>query len=344
MSASASTGEPSFSSPFREALRVGLLGCGTVGSRVAKALLEDGPALARSAGIPLELARVAVRHPEKARPVDLPPGIVTTDALSIAIDPDIDIVVEVMGGIEPALTSIKAALGDRKSVVTANKEVLAGPGAGLIDDPDADLHFEASVCGAVPIVRALRDSCAGDEVQEIAGIFNGTSNFMLTKMKEGCSFDQALSEARRLGYAEADPTADIEGFDAAAKTAILSRIAFGVPIGMQDVRRCGISGIDRDRVRAAEAADRRIRLVGRARRTRSGLDLRVGPEFLEKTHPLTAVEGVRNAVLVTTRRAGVLEFHGAGAGGDATAAAVLGDVVISARRRLRARKGPICMA
>lgn len=317
------------------AVRVGLMGCGNVGTPVARALLEESETIERAVGAPLELAHVAVAHPGKTRDVYLPEGIVTTDALAVAIDPEVDIVIELIGGIEPSFGAISAALGDNKAVITANKELLARRGDVLFADPGAELYFEASVCGAIPIVRTLRECCAGDEIEAISGIFNGTSNFVLSRMSErGSSLEDALTEARRLGLAEADPSADIEGFDAAAKVAILARIAFGVPVGIDDVHREGISGIDQRRVQGARLEGRVFRLVGRVRPTRHSLDLRVGPELLDRDHPLARIDGANNAVLVTARRAGTLAFHGAGAGGDPTAASVLGDLVVAARRRV----------
>lgn len=316
------------------ALQVGLLGCGTVGSSVARALLEEAEALAIAAGTRLELSRIAVRHPDKKRTVRLPREIITTDALGVAIDPEIDIVVEVMGGIEPAFSCIRSALSDKKNVVTANKELLAGPGASVLDHPHVDLHFEGSVCGAIPIVRALRDSCAGDEVEEIAGIFNGTSNFVLTRMAhQGCSLDQALHEAIQFGYAEADPKNDVEGFDAAAKLVILANLAFRTSVRLQDVKRQGILGIQPTQIQKARSEGRVLRLIARARRTNEGIDLRVGPEFVSVDDPLATVDGVSNAVLVRARKAGTLSFYGSGAGGDVTAAAILGDLVTCARGR-----------
>lgn len=321
-----------------KAVRVGLLGCGNVGTPVARALLEESDTIERAVGAPLELTRVAVAHPGKRRDVYLLEGIVTTDALAVAIDPGLDIVIELIGGIEPSLSAISAALGDNKAVITANKELLARRGDMLFADPGAELYFEASVCGAIPIVRALRECCAGDEIEEISGILNGTSNFILSRMGErDCSFEDALAEAHRLGLAEADPSADIEGFDAAAKVAILARIAFGFPAGIDDVHREGIAGIDRSRVRAARLEDRVFRLVARLRRRRHGFDLKVAPELLSRDHPLARIDGADNAVFVTARRAGTLAFHGTGAGGYPTAASVLSDLVAAARRRVRDR-------
>ena len=326
-------------------LRVGLLGCGTVGTPVARALLEEGDALARAAGVRLELAAVAVQHLGRERAVELPPHLLTTDALAVAIDPGIDIVIELIGGIEPALSSIRAALGDNKAVVTANKETLAGAGRDLLDDPGADLYFEASVCGAIPIVRTLKESFAGERIDAFSGIFSGTCNFVLNEITErGCSLDDAVREAQQLGYAEADPTADIEAFDAAAKVAILARVAFGVPAGAEDVARQGITGISPSSIADAASQGLVCKLVGGGRRTPNGTELWVKPEFVPADDPLALVTGADNTVLVETRRAGRVVLNGAGAGGDPTAAAILGDVVSAARRRAHASRLIPCVA
>lgn len=337
------TPEPHVSPP--EVLRVGLLGCGTVGSPVAQALLDDGDALERAAGARLELARVAVRDPNKERPVRLPPEIFTTDALAVAIDPGIDIVIEVMGGTDPALSAIVGALGDNKSVVTANKELLAGTGASLLDDPEADLSFEASVCGAIPIIQTLKDYCAADRIDSVSGIFSGTCNFIFSRMSErGCSFDEALFDAQQLGLAEADPSADIEARDAAAKVALLARVAFGIPITINDVNRRGISGIDRIRVRDAASEGYVYKLIGRARRVTTGIEAWVRPVLVPRDDALAKVDGPENAVVIETARAGRLMLQGPGAGGAPTAAAVLGDLVAIARRRVGRRKPIPCVA
>lgn len=317
-------------------LRVGLLGCGVVGSHVAKALLEDAAALERAAGARLKLTRVAVRHPRKSRSVHLPAQIVTTSALGVAIDPDVDIVVEVIGGIDPAFGAILGALSDNKAVVTANKELLAGPGAALLDDSTADLHFEASVCGAIPIVKTLKEYCAADRIEGFRGIFSGTCNFVLSRMTRSRSlFEDALAEAQRLGYAEADPGADIGAFDAAAKVAILARVAFGAPVTVDDVEREGISGIDRTRIRKAFSEGFVYKLIGEARRVGERLELWVRPHLVPRDDPLAWVDGQDNAVYIQTARGGRLRLQGPGAGGEPTAAAVLGDLVSAVRTRVR---------
>ena len=326
-------------------LRIGLLGCGVVGTPVAAALLDEGAGLAHAAGVRLELARVAIAHPAKPRAVALPTELVTTDAVAVAIDPDIDIVIEVIGGIDPPLAALRAALGDNKSVVTANKELLARSGCELFADPRAEIFYEAAVCGAIPIVRSLREACAGDEITCITGILNGTSNYVLWRMTEsGCSQDEAVEEARHLGYAEADHRTDIDGSDAAAKLAVLARTAFGVAAHVDDVARLGIGHIDEGAVAAATRAGLVYKLVGTARRTGTGVELSVRPTLIGADHPLARVNGADNAVLVDARKAGRLSFSGAGAGGPATASAVLGDVVAAARRRVERRSPqPACL-
>lgn len=326
-------------------LRVGLLGCGTVGAPVAKALLEDGDHLCRAAGVNLELVAVAVAHPGKARPVDLPVELITTDALAVAIDPGIDIVIEVIGGIEPAGIAIKGALGDNKTVITANKELLAGSGASLLDDPANDLFFEAAVCGAIPIVRTLKEYCAGDRIESFIGILSGTCNFALSEMtSSGCSLETALARARSLGYAEADVTSDVEAFDAAAKLAILCRIAFGVGVSIDEIDRTGITGIDRHRIAEAKAEGHAFKLIAGARRLGRGIEAWVRPVLVGPAHPFADVDGADNALSIETERAGQLRFHGRGAGGDPTAAAILGDLATAVRRRIRNEASIPCVA
>jgi homoserine dehydrogenase len=284
-----------------------------------------------------------VRDPFKVRPVNLAPGLVTPDALAIAIDPGIDVIVEVMGGSEPAHAAILAALGDNKSVVTANKELLAGIGAGLLDDPGSDLHYEASVCGAIPIVRTLKEYCSADRIEGFTGIFSGTCNFVLSQMtRTRCSFEEALVLAQHLGFAEADPAADIDGFDSAAKVALLARIAFSQPLTIEDVDRRGIAGIGRQEIDGASSDGLVYRLVGGARRVGERIDLWVRPELVPNDDAFARVEGTENAVFVETARAGSLRLFGTGAGGEPTAAAIVSDLITVARTRVRARRVPVC--
>lgn len=325
--------------PAPRPVTIGLLGCGVVGSRVARGLLEEPRRHAEAVGAPLVLKRIAVRRLAKPRPSPITRDLLSDDPLGVAIDPDVDVVVEVMGGIRPALDCLRAALADNKSVVTANKELLARHGDELLGNLEAEVFFEASVGGAIPILRVLRESCAGDYVENITGILNGTNNFVLSLMtSSGCSQEEALVEARRRGYAEADPSADIQGFDAAAKVAVLARVAFGVPVTMDQVEREGIAGIGPNDVSDALRRGYVYKFVATARRTSERVDLRVHPELVPLGDPLARIEGAENIVFVDARRAGRLSFHGAGAGGDPTAAAVLGDIVDAARRRV-ARRG-----
>ncbi|HEX3541717.1 MAG TPA: homoserine dehydrogenase [Acidimicrobiales bacterium] len=316
-------------------IRVGILGCGNVGAAVAQLLLGDADNIAARTGIRLQLEAVAVHSLARQRPVTLPPGVLTTDAHAVVTSPDIDVVVEVIGGIEPARGLILAALKGGKPVVTANKELLANVGAELFEAASAggvDLLFEAAVAGGIPLIRPLRESLAGERIRRIMGIVNGTTNFVLTKMTEGgASYHGALGEAQRLGYAERDPTADVEGFDAAAKAAILATVAFGVPVVAGDVYREGISGVTADDIAFAGRLGYVIKLL--AVIETAGDDqvaVRVHPAMVPVTHPLAAVRDSFNAVFVEGDAVGELMFLGRGAGGMPTASAVLGDLLDAA--------------
>jgi homoserine dehydrogenase len=316
-------------------VRVGLLGCGTVGEAAARILIGNAGEIRRRAGTSVELSRVAVRDPSKDREVDLPLERWTTDAWSVVNDPEIDVVVETIGGIEPARQLILAAFGSGKAVVTANKELLSNHGQEVMDAADradVDFLFEASVGGAIPIIRPLKESLAGDRVTRVMGILNGTTNFILTRMSEtGSSFNEALAESERLGYAELDPSADIEGHDAAAKLAILSSIAFNARVVATDVYREGISSVTARDITAAHDLGYEIKLLGVAEMQDGAVSARVYPAMLPKTHPLAAVRDVFNAVFVQGEQAGELMFFGKGAGGGPTGSAVAGDVVEIAR-------------
>lgn len=327
-------------------LKVALLGCGVVGSQVIRLLDEQDGDLAARVGAPLELAGVAVRRLGRKRDVDVAPELLTTDAEALVTRDDIDIVVEVIGGIEPARSLIVAALNRGKSVVTANKALLAEDGATLHEAARAgngDLYFEASVAGAIPLLRPLRESLAGDRVQRVLGIVNGTTNYILDKMDStGASFTDALEEAQTLGYAEADPTADVEGFDAAAKAAILAGLAFHSRVTAADVHREGITEITATDVASAKAMGYVIKLLAICARSDDGrsVGVRVHPAMIPRTHPLAGVREAYNAVFVEAESAGQLMFYGKGAGGAPTASAVLGDLVAVARNRLAGTRGP----
>jgi homoserine dehydrogenase len=327
------------------ALRVALLGCGTVGSEVARLLTTHADDLAARVGSPLELAGIAVRRISRDRG-DLPVQLFTTDAAELATRADVDIVVEVIGGIEPARSLILGALEAGASVVTANKALLAEDGATLFDAADkhgVDLYYEAAVAGAIPILRPLRESLAGDRVRRVLGIVNGTTNYILTRMTEsGASFSDALEEAQELGYAEADPTADVEGFDAAAKAAILAALAFHTRVTAADVHREGITEVTSADVASARAMGCVVKLLAIAEVSDDGssVGVRAHPAMIPTTHPLASVREAFNAVFVESEAAGELMFYGRGAGGSPTASAVLGDIVAVARHKVSGGRGP----
>ncbi|GII82942.1 homoserine dehydrogenase [Sphaerisporangium siamense] len=327
-------------------LRVALLGCGVVGSQVVRLLHEQADDLAARIGAPLELAGVAVRRLGRKRDSEVDPSLLTTDAEALVARDDVDIVVEVIGGIEPARSLMLAALADGKAIVTANKALLAEDGAtvhGAAKRHGGDLYYEASVAGAIPLLRPLRESLAGDRVRRVLGIVNGTTNYILDKMDTtGASFTDALEEAQSLGYAEADPTADVEGFDAAAKAAILAGLAFHTRVTAADVHREGITEITATDVASAKAMGYVIKLLAICARSDDGrsVGVRVHPAMIPRTHPLAGVREAYNAVFVEAESAGQLMFYGKGAGGAPTASAVLGDIVAVARNRIAGVHGP----
>jgi len=323
---------------------VGLLGCGVVGSQVVRLLREQAGDFAARVGAPLELAGVAVRRPGRRRLVEIDPSLLTTDAMELATRPDVDIVVEVIGGIEPSRSLLLAAMKTGKSVVTANKALLAEDGAaihGAAREYGADLYYEASVAGAIPLLRPLRESLAGDHVRRVLGIVNGTTNYILDRMDSSqVGFSDALEEAQALGYAEADPTADVEGFDAAAKAAILAGLAFHSPVTVADVHREGITEVTAADIVSARSLGCVVKLLAICERTDDGVSVRVHPAMIPRGHPLAGVREAYNAVFVEAESAGRLMFYGAGAGGAPTASAVLGDIVAVARNRLAGTRGP----
>ena len=318
-------------------LQIGMLGCGNVGVEVARLLTSDSGDFKARAGAELELVKIAVKDMEKARP-GIAKKLLTSDADSIVNDADIEIIIEVMGGIEPARKLLLTAMKNGKSVITANKALLAKHGAELYDAASAngvDLYYEASVGGAIPILRPLRDSIVGDHVTRIMGIVNGTTNYILTKMDEnGSAFADVLKEAQALGYAEADPTADIEGHDAAAKAAILAGLAFHSRVSVDDVFCEGISGITATDISVAKAIDHVIKLLAIAELTSDNkISVRVHPTLIPRAHPLASVRNAFNAVFVEAESAGELMFYGRGAGGEPTASAILGDLIAVARHK-----------
>jgi homoserine dehydrogenase len=322
-------------------VRVALLGCGNVGSALAELLLTRQDDIAARTGIRLELVAIAVSDADRTRPAIIPGELFGTDAAALVARDDVDVVVELIGGLHPAQELIEAALRAGKPVITANKAVLAVSGAELAELADArgvDLLYEAAVAGAIPIVRTLRESLAGEQIVRVMGIVNGTTNFILTRMEEdGVDFEDALAEAQRLGLAERDPTADVEGHDAAAKAAILAALAFGSDVVDVDVHREGISGIRSVDVAYANRLGYSVKLLAVAELVDGGpeLSVRVHPAMVPKAHPLASVRGAFNAVFVEGAVSGELMLYGRGAGGEPTASAVLGDLV-DAARNLRA--------
>ncbi len=317
-------------------ISIGMLGAGVVGSQVARLLQSDRQELSDRSGALLELKRVGVRSNAPREGIDA--TMITSDLHSIVTDPEINIVIEVMGGIEPARTLILEAIKNKKSVITANKALLATHGHELFNAADAakvDLYYEAAVAGAIPIIRSMRESLAGDQITRVMGIVNGTTNYILTKMhEEGREFADVLKEAQTLGYAEADPTADIEGFDAAAKAALLASLAFHSTVTIDEVYCEGISKISIEDINAAKAMNAIIKLLAIAEITvKDEISVRVHPVMLPHSHPLASVRDAFNAIYVESEAAGELMFYGRGAGGAPTASAILGDLVAVTRHR-----------
>ena len=326
-------------------LKVALLGCGVVGTDVARIMTTQAADLQARIGARLELAGVAVRRAGRPRP-GIPDHLLTTDAAELVKRDDIDVVIEVIGGIEPARSLILTAFENGASVVTANKALLAADGAALHAAASAagvDLYYEAAVAAAIPLVRPLRESLAGDKVNRVLGIVNGTTNFILDKMDTtGAGYSEALEEATALGYAEADPTADVEGFDAAAKAAILAGIAFHTRVTAADVFREGITEVTAADIASAKAMGCVVKLLAICERSEDGVSVtaRVHPAMIPLAHPLASVRGAYNAVFVEADAAGQLMFYGPGAGGAPTASAVLGDLVAVCRNKLAGSTGP----
>jgi len=319
-------------------LTVALLGGGTVGSSVAARLVQQAQDLSARVGRPLELTGVAVRDVSKLRE-GVDPALVTADAATLAAS-GADIVIELIGGIEPAKSLIESAIAHGSSVVTANKALIAAHGAhlhALAAAQGVDLFYEAAVAGAIPLLRPLRESLAGDKIRRVLGIVNGTTNFILSKMyDEGADYTDVLAQAQGLGYAEADPTADVEGFDSAAKAAILAGLAFHSNVTGEDVYREGITKVSAQDIEAAKSLGYVIKLLAIAELTGDGqgVIIRVHPAMVPATHPLASVRDAFNAVFVEAEAAGQMMFYGRGAGGDPTASSVLGDVVAAARNRV----------
>jgi homoserine dehydrogenase len=315
---------------------IGILGGGIVGGSLAHKLLSDHDIIRAKTGLDLDLIRVAVRDLAKPRP--FPSEFATDRAEEVVDDPEVSLIVELMGGLEPAGTLVRRALDAGKPVVTANKQLVAAEGPDLFERAAANgvsLLFEAAVGGGIPIIRPLSESLAGERITSVMGIVNGTTNFILTKMSQDASpYAEALAEAQRLGYAEADPTADVSGADAAAKATILAGLAFGVWVPMDRVHSEGIEGMDPVDLAFAARLGYDVKLLGIAESTAGGVSVRVHPSLVPSTHPLAAIRGAQNAVFVSGPALGELLFSGPGAGGDPTATAVLGDVVTASRELL----------
>jgi homoserine dehydrogenase len=316
-------------------VRVGVLGCGNVGAALVRALEANAGLITQRSGVTLEVARVAVHNLAKERDIDFAPGVLTNDADAVVSDPNVDVVVEVIGGVEPARSLILTALKAAKPVITANKELLANFGGELFEAAETagvDLLFEASVAGGIPLMRPLRESLVGERIQRVMGIVNGTTNYVLTQMtEEGSSFAEAVAEAQELGYAERDPTADVEGFDAASKAAIIASIAFGARVVAGDVYREGITQIGADDIAAAGELGYVVKLLAIAEEHDGSVGARVHPAMVPLDHPLASVRGSFNAVFIEGEMVGQLMLLGRGAGGVPTASAVLGDLIDAAK-------------
>jgi homoserine dehydrogenase len=318
-------------------LRIGLLGCGIVGSAVVRLLRTNGAEIRRRTGTGLRLSRVAVAHPEKSRGLQFDTGVLTGNAAEVSADPQVDVVAEVMGGVEPARTLLLDAIERGKSVVTANKQLIARHGPelfGAAARAGVDLRLEASVGGGLPVIQTLKESLAANRILEITGILNGTTNYILTKMaEEGWEFGPALEDAQRRGYAEADPTDDVDGHDAAAKLAILATIAFHTPVRVDDVYREGIRRISPQDIAFARELGFAVKLLALAREHQGRVEARVHPAFLPRDHPLASVRNELNAVFVRGDFSGEVMIVGRGAGGEPTASAVVADLIDIARNR-----------
>lgn len=330
----------------QEPLRVALLGCGTVGTSVARRLIDHPEEYAQRIGRPIDLVGIAVRDVSKARP-GIDPALLTTDAERLVTEADL--VVELIGGLEPARALLLGAIRSGASVVTANKQLLGADGPSLYEAAYAagvDLQYEAAVAAAIPLIRPMRESLAGDHVRRVMGIVNGTTNFILDKMtRTGADLDEVLTEAQELGYAEADPTADVGGFDAQAKAAILASLAFHTRVATDDVSCEGITQVTADDIRAVRKMGCVLKLLAICERIehpsgKTSVSARVHPTIVPRSHPLASVHDAFNAVFVETQLAGDLMFYGQGAGGDPTASAVLGDLVQVARHRVTGGRGP----
>jgi len=316
---------------------IGFLGAGTVGGALISKLTDEQELISAKTGLNLQVRHVAVRHIAKARSFAVDDVLVTSDPFEVVHDPTVQLVVEVMGGQDPAGDLVLAALKEGKPVVTANKELIAARGPELIaaaEEAGVPLLFEASVGGGIPIIRPLAETLAGEKIEQVLGIVNGTTNYILTRMVEGHEYAEALAEAQQLGFAEPDPTADVTGADAAAKAAILASLAFGTWVGLEDVSHEGIDTLEKTDIDFARFLNYEIKLLAIASRTESGVNARVYPAMIPQDHPLASIRGATNAIFITGPSIQELLFAGPGAGGEPTASAVLGDVIDAARETL----------
>ncbi len=316
-------------------VRVGILGCGNVGTALVRLLDANADLITRRSGVRIVVTRVAVQNLTKERSVTFAPGVLTNDGELVVADPDVDVIVEMIGGIEPARSLILSALKSGKPVVTANKELLANFGEELFEvaaTAGVDLLFEASVAGGIPLIRPLRESLVGERIRRVTGIVNGTTNYVLTRMtEERCSLADAVAEAQELGYAEPDPTADIDGFDAAAKAAIIASIAFGARVVAGDVSREGIRNVTADDIGAAAELGYVVKLLAVTEEHDGAVSARVHPAMVPVGHPLASVRGSFNAVFIEGEAVGELMLLGRGAGGGPTSSALLGDLIDAAK-------------
>jgi homoserine dehydrogenase len=329
-------------------INIGILGLGTVGCGTVEVLRRNARMIAQRAGCDLKVTRIATKTPGKARPISFDPKIVSGDVDGLLNDPDIHIVAELIGGVDPARSYVLRAIAAGKSVVTANKELIAKHGPEILEAADAagvDFLFEGSVGGGIPLIAPLRESLVGNRVIQLMAILNGTTNYILTRMtQEGHDFGDMLREAQALGYAEADPTSDVDGFDTTYKLSILGSIAFGVPVALEKIYREGIRKVGARDIGYARDLGYVIKLIAFGRQDEAGeIELRVHPALLPMAHPLASVNDVFNAVLFTGDAVGNVMFYGRGAGGEPTGSAVVGDLVAVARNirhKATGRVGP----
>ena len=324
-------------------LKIGILGLGTVGCGTYEVLTRNAELIAKRAGCRLEIAAIATKTPGRKRPIPINQNLVSNDVATVLDNPEIEIVAELIGGVSPARDYVLRALKNGKSVVTANKELIAKHGPEIraaADAANVDFLFEGSVAGGIPIIKPLRESLAGNDIGELMGILNGTTNFILSKMtQEGANYAEVLAEAQSLGYAEADPTSDVEGYDALYKLAILAGIAFDTPIELRDIYRDGITHLTAHDIEYATELGYVIKLIALAKRHANGeLELRVHPTLLPEKHPLASVQGSFNAVFIRADAVGEVMFYGPGAGAGPTGSAVVGDLIEAAKNRCRGVK------